>query len=67
MDDLALNDVALILGADINANVSIESHMKYDKLLILRKKNDKLMNLFKICTKPKKHILEIRISMTKFK
>lgn len=41
MDDLALNDVALILGADMNANVSIESHMKYDKLLILKKKNDK--------------------------
>jgi hypothetical protein len=39
MDDLALNDMALILGTDINADVSIEIHMKYDKLLvILRKK-----------------------------
>jgi ABC-type microcin C transport system permease subunit YejB len=37
MDDLAPNDVALILGADIDADVSIETHMKYDKLLILRK------------------------------
>jgi hypothetical protein len=39
MDDLALNDVALILDTDIDADVSIETHMKYDKLLlILRKK-----------------------------
>jgi len=38
MDDLTLNDVALILGIDMNADLSIEIHMKYDKLLILRKK-----------------------------
>jgi len=38
MDDLTLNDVALILGVDMNADLSIEIHMKYDKLLILRKK-----------------------------
>jgi len=38
MDDLELNDVALILGTDVDADVSIETHMKYDKLLILRKK-----------------------------
>jgi hypothetical protein len=38
MDDLALNDVILILGININANVSIETHFKYDKLLILKKK-----------------------------
>jgi hypothetical protein len=38
MDDLAFNGVALILDTDIDANVSIETHMKYDKLLILRKK-----------------------------
>jgi hypothetical protein len=37
MDDLELNDVALILGTDVDADVSIETHMKYDKLLILRK------------------------------
>jgi hypothetical protein len=38
MDNLALNDVTLILGADMNADVPIETHMKYYKLLILRKK-----------------------------
>jgi hypothetical protein len=37
MDDLELNGVALILGTDVDADVSIETHMKYDKLLILRK------------------------------
>jgi hypothetical protein len=42
-NDLILNDVTLILGADMDANVSIEIHMNYDKLLILRekKKSDK--------------------------
>jgi hypothetical protein len=29
---------ALILGVDMDADVSIETHMKFDKLLILRKK-----------------------------
>jgi hypothetical protein len=38
MDDLALNDVALILGTDMDTNLSIEIHMKYNKLLILKKK-----------------------------
>jgi hypothetical protein len=38
MDDLTLNNVALILNTDIDVDVSIETHMKYDKLLILRKK-----------------------------
>jgi hypothetical protein len=38
IDDLTLNDVALILGVDMDTDVSIETHMKYDKLLILRKK-----------------------------
>jgi hypothetical protein len=28
MDDLALNDVTLILDADMDADVSIETHMK---------------------------------------
>jgi hypothetical protein len=37
-DNLVLNDIALILGADMDSNLSIETHMKYDKLLILRKK-----------------------------
>jgi hypothetical protein len=34
MDDLVLNDMALILGANMDTDVSIETHMKYDKLLI---------------------------------
>jgi len=38
LDVLSVNDVALILGVDMNADLSIEIHMKYDKLLILRKK-----------------------------
>jgi hypothetical protein len=38
MDDLALNDVTMMLGVNIDADVSIETHMKYDKLLILKKK-----------------------------
>jgi hypothetical protein len=41
MYSLTLNDVTLILGADMDANVSIETHMKYDKLLILKKKATK--------------------------
>jgi hypothetical protein len=39
MNDLSLNDMAFVLDADMNANVSIETHIKYAKLLILRKKN----------------------------
>jgi hypothetical protein len=38
MDKLEIIDVTLILGADMNADVPIETHMKYYKLLILRKK-----------------------------
>jgi hypothetical protein len=38
MDDLTLNDVVLILNADMDVDLSIETHMKYDKLLIFRKK-----------------------------
>jgi len=42
MDDLVLNVVTLISGADMYADVSTETHIKYDKLLILRKeKNDR--------------------------
>jgi hypothetical protein len=65
MDDLAFNGVALILDTDIDANVSIETHMKYDKLLILKKKVTK--GLFKIYKKPKDHIFRIRNSRTKLK
>jgi hypothetical protein len=36
MDDLALNDLTLILSTDINVDVSIETHMKHGRLLILR-------------------------------
>jgi hypothetical protein len=38
MNHLVLNDVTLILGVDMDVDVSIETHMKYDKLLILKKK-----------------------------
>lgn len=38
MDDLTLNNMALILSADMDADLLIETHMKYDKILILRKK-----------------------------
>jgi hypothetical protein len=35
MDNLKLNDMILILGIDMNANVSIEIHVTYDKQFIL--------------------------------
>jgi hypothetical protein len=35
MDSLILNDLTLIIGVNMNANVSIKTHMTYDKLLIL--------------------------------
>jgi len=38
MDNLALNDITLILRIDMDVDGSIEIHMKYDKLLILKKK-----------------------------
>jgi hypothetical protein len=40
MDDLELNDITLILNVDMNASVSIETHVKCDKPFILIK-NDK--------------------------
>jgi hypothetical protein len=45
MNDLALNNVSMILGVDIDVNVLIETHVKYNKLLILRKKCDRLTYL----------------------
>jgi hypothetical protein len=38
MDDLTLNDMTLILGVDMNASVSIETHVTYDKPFILTEK-----------------------------
>jgi uncharacterized protein YcfL len=35
MDSLTLNDMTLILGIDMNANVSIEIHVTYNKQFIL--------------------------------
>jgi len=35
MDSLALNDMTLILDIDMNANVSIETCVTYDKSFIL--------------------------------
>jgi hypothetical protein len=35
---MLFNDMAFVLGVDIDVNVSIETHIKYDQLLILRKK-----------------------------
>jgi hypothetical protein len=34
MDDLAPNDISLILDVDMNANMSIETHITYNKPLI---------------------------------
>jgi hypothetical protein len=59
MDDLALNDVTLILGANMDVDMSIETHIKYDKLLILiRKKSDKGAYL-KFVPKPKNNNIKI--------
>jgi hypothetical protein len=38
MDDLAINDMLLILGVDMNASVSIKTYVIYNKLFILTKK-----------------------------
>jgi len=38
INDLALNDMTLILGIDMKARVLIETHVMYDKLFILTKK-----------------------------
>jgi hypothetical protein len=40
-DDLILNGVTLILNVDMNADVSIETHINYDKLLIFKKRKKK--------------------------
>jgi hypothetical protein len=41
MNDLSLNDMAFGLSVDMNANLSIEIHIKYAKLLILREKSNR--------------------------
>jgi hypothetical protein len=41
INELTLNNVTLILSVDMNDDVSIETHIKYDKLVILRKKKKK--------------------------
>jgi hypothetical protein len=38
MDDFAHNDMTLILGIDMNTNVSIETHITYDKPFIFYRK-----------------------------
>jgi hypothetical protein len=38
MDDLALNDMTLILGVDMNTSVAIETHMTYNKPFMLTEK-----------------------------
>jgi hypothetical protein len=65
VDDLAHNVMALILGADMDVDVSIETHMTYDNPLILTKKLER--NLFKIWAKLQDHVLEIKNLRTKFK
>jgi hypothetical protein len=45
MDDFALNDLTLILGIDIDADMWIETHINYDKLLILKEKIDRMTYL----------------------
>lgn len=45
MDNLTLNDMTLILGVAMNTNVSIETHVTYDKLFIL---TDSRQNLGKM-------------------
>jgi hypothetical protein len=41
MNDLSLNDMAFGLSVEMNANLSIEIHIKYAKLLILREKSNR--------------------------
>jgi hypothetical protein len=66
IDDLTLNDLALISGVHMNASVLINTHMTYDKSFILTEKW--FDGLFKIWAKPNyNYILEIRNLMTKFK
>jgi hypothetical protein len=35
---LLLNDITFVLGADMNVNVLVATHIKYVKLLILKEK-----------------------------
>jgi len=66
IDDLMLNDIALISGVHINASVSINTHITNDKSFFLTEKW--FDGLFKIWAKPNYNdILEIRNLMTKFK
>jgi hypothetical protein len=46
MDSLALNDMTLILGFDMNVNVSIETHVTYDKPFILTDSEQNLRIIF---------------------
>lgn len=41
MDDLELNDMKLILSADMNVSVSIETYVTYDKPFIWTEKSDR--------------------------
>jgi hypothetical protein len=45
MDNLVLNGMTLILGIDMNTSVSAETHVTYDKPLILME--NKQIDLFK--------------------
>jgi hypothetical protein len=65
MDDLALEDVALTLGSNIDAGASNETRVADGKPLILTVEWQR--DLFKTWIKPKDLILEIENSMTKFK
>jgi hypothetical protein len=65
MNALSLNDLTFVLDADMNANVSIETH-KICQTINFEEKSDRVIYL-KFVAKSKDHILEIRNSMTKFK
>lgn len=65
MNDLALNDITLILSDDMNVSMSIEIYVKYDKPFILTK-NDKGTYLKLIQAKPNNHTLEIKNQRNKF-
>jgi hypothetical protein len=62
MDDLELNDVALILSTNIDTDVSVETHEIWQT-----DKKKWQMSLFKIYAKPNDHILIIKNPMTRFK
>jgi hypothetical protein len=66
MNDLSLYDMTFGLSVDMNANLSIEIHIKYAKLLILREKSNR--GAYLKCVQNLRMIfIEIRNSMTKFK